>query len=120
MSEGDHEAGLCMIAYKWRLAAKVLGGCSEMYGDCIALSFCEGCHVSHDRRLVWEVGQKDSSFWPKISYLIGKAFITYSVPQVRRVISVERAKQGLICGTVCCLQPVQECWLNWRGLEIVK
>ena len=36
-----------------------------MYGDCIALSFCEGCHVSHDRRLVWEAGQKSSNFFAK-------------------------------------------------------
>jgi hypothetical protein len=54
------------------LQQKYAEACSEMYGESIALSFCEGCHVSHDRRLVWEVGQKSSSFRPKRSYSMQK------------------------------------------------
>lgn len=57
-----------MMTYKWRLATKIWEACSEMYGEYIASSFCEGCHVSHDRRLVWEMGQKSSCFLPKTSH----------------------------------------------------
>lgn len=91
-----------------------------MYGECIALSFCGGRHVSHDRRLVWEGGgQKGSGFRPEGPHSIKETLVVNSLPQVRCVISVKRIKLGLICGAVSS-PPVQEIRLNWWGLEIVK
>lgn len=57
MGENDHETVYFEGTYKWRLATNICGGCSEMYGEHIASSFCEGCHVSHERRSGWRVGQ---------------------------------------------------------------
>lgn len=48
-----HDTEFAVVTYKWRLATITCGGCSETYGECIAASFCEGCHVSHDRKLAW-------------------------------------------------------------------
>ena len=91
-----------------------------MYGECIALSFCEGCHVSHDRKLVWEMCQNSSGFWPEESYSVRETLVVDCLPQVRCATSMEKVQRRLILGAVRHLSLQQESWLNWGRIEVVK
>jgi hypothetical protein len=73
-----------------------------MYGECVALSFCGACHVSHERSFMQ------------------KSVIADYPPQIRDVTGGGGMEWWFIRGAVCRFSPKQESWLNWRSIEVVK